>query len=240
MSDFQAIIYCVSLVEYAKTQLGDDSLNRMINSLKIFKQVALKFFSNSKVILLFTMTDLFVELLPIYPLENVFPEYDGGANVQLALIFLTRKFIEQCKPFEESLLLVLDANLIDQIRIPSLWYQIFNFVGGQSHLHFFARGSPRLYAFIILLQQGYLTLKPVKKSPKLKVGPLNLIEMYHWQQTQNVRKFFFFFLIQFFGMTKKLPPELLMLLCNLAFELPNPFIHSEYIFFALRAELLAK
>jgi len=193
MSDFQAIIYCVSLVEYAKTQLGDDSLNRMINSLKIFKQVALKFFSNSKVILLFTMTDLFEELLPIYPLENVFPEYDGGANVQLALIFLTRKFIEQCKPFEESLLLVLHANLIDQIRIPSLWYQIFNFVGGQSHLHFFARGSPRLYAFIILLQQGYLTLKPVKKSPKLKVGPLNLIEMYHWQQTQNVRKFFFFF-----------------------------------------------
>jgi guanine nucleotide-binding protein G(i) subunit alpha len=92
--DVIAIIYFVALNEYDMKLLEDERVNRMQESLELFKEVASsRWFRNTLCILLFSKTDLLMRKIQHCPLSNFFPDYGGGSDFQAALKFIQEKFL---------------------------------------------------------------------------------------------------------------------------------------------------
>ncbi|PYH83280.1 guanine nucleotide binding protein alpha subunit [Aspergillus uvarum CBS 121591] len=90
-----AIIFCVGLSEYDQVLLEDPDQNRMVESLLLFDSVVnSRWFLKTSVILFLNKADLFREKLPHSPLENTFPNYNGGADVNKAAKFILWQFNE--------------------------------------------------------------------------------------------------------------------------------------------------
>ena len=70
----------------------------MQDSLKLFDSlVTSKWFLTTGFVIFFTKYDLFKKKLPGSPLENHFPDYTGGNNVDHATKYITGKFEEISK-----------------------------------------------------------------------------------------------------------------------------------------------
>lgn len=88
-----AIIFCVSLSEYNQTLLESPTQNRLEESLNLFESVVNSmWFKKTAVILCLNKIDIFIDQLPNYPLENYFPDYVGGANVNKAVKYILWRF----------------------------------------------------------------------------------------------------------------------------------------------------
>lgn len=71
----------------------DERVNRMHESLELFKEVgSSQWFRNTLFIVFFNKIDLFKEKLKHSPLSTFFPEYTGGSDPQQALEFIQQKF----------------------------------------------------------------------------------------------------------------------------------------------------
>jgi len=99
--DVTAVIFCIATSEYDLKLYEDDKVNRMQESLDLFKNtVNNEYFSGLKggpspaFILFFNKSDLFKEKIKKIDLSTCFPEYQGGADFDEAYKFLERKFLE--------------------------------------------------------------------------------------------------------------------------------------------------
>eukprot|EP00475_Leptophrys_vorax_P014248 TRINITY_DN2064_c1_g1_i1.p1 TRINITY_DN2064_c1_g1~~TRINITY_DN2064_c1_g1_i1.p1 ORF type:complete len:366 (-),score=105.24 TRINITY_DN2064_c1_g1_i1:208-1305(-) len=91
-----AVIFVASLSEYDQTLFEDNSVSRITESLNLFEEVLnMKWFLNHPVLLFLNKRDLFEEKIKKVPLNNVFPEFTGGADYALAAEFMERKFLER-------------------------------------------------------------------------------------------------------------------------------------------------
>jgi guanine nucleotide-binding protein subunit alpha len=71
----------------------DERVNRMQESLELFKEVvSSRWFRNALCFLFFNKSDLFKEKIKSSPLSNFFPDYTGGSDYQTALNFVQDKF----------------------------------------------------------------------------------------------------------------------------------------------------
>lgn len=91
-------VHCVMFIaacsEYDQTLIEDDSVNRMQEALKLFDSMCnSKFFVFTSMILLLNKFDIFQEKLKVKPLENHFPEYSGGNDVEAAKEFVRYMFV---------------------------------------------------------------------------------------------------------------------------------------------------
>lgn len=88
-----SIIFCVALSEYDQVLLEESNQNRMMESLVLFESVVnSRWFMRTSIILFLNKVDLFKGKLERSPLENYFPDYSGGNDVNRAAKYLLWRF----------------------------------------------------------------------------------------------------------------------------------------------------
>jgi len=101
--DVTAVIFCIAISEYDLKLYEDDKINRMIESLDLFKTtVNNEWLSGAKgpspaFILFFNKSDIFREKIKKIDLKTSFPEYTGGLDEDNAYKFIQKKFLEANK-----------------------------------------------------------------------------------------------------------------------------------------------
>ncbi|KAK1224935.1 hypothetical protein PQX77_012138 [Marasmius sp. AFHP31] len=98
------VLFVVSLIEYDRVLLEDYGVNGMDDSLELFEGLCTSAKSGAKqfrtcpVILVFNQMDLLAEKLESSPLQNHFPDYDGGPDTDAARKYIKNKFLEHVCP----------------------------------------------------------------------------------------------------------------------------------------------
>ena len=88
-----SIIFCVALSEYDQVLLEENSQNRLEESLILFDSVVnSRWFARTSIVLFLNKIDVFAEKLPYSPLENHFPDYTGGNNINKAAKYILWRF----------------------------------------------------------------------------------------------------------------------------------------------------
>ncbi|EDO18389.1 hypothetical protein Kpol_1013p63 [Vanderwaltozyma polyspora DSM 70294] len=89
------IIFCVSLSEYDQFLMEDRSQNRFQESLVLFDNIVnSRWFARTSVVLFLNKVDLFAEKLKRVPLENYFPDYTGGQDINKAAKYILWRFVQ--------------------------------------------------------------------------------------------------------------------------------------------------
>lgn len=89
------IIFCVALSEYDQVLLEDNNQNRLEESLTLFDSVVnSRWFARTSIVLFLNKIDVFADKLPYSPLENQFPDYTGGDNIQKAAKYIVWRFTQ--------------------------------------------------------------------------------------------------------------------------------------------------
>lgn len=88
-----AVIFFAACSEYDQTLQEAKTVNRMHESLTLFKEVCnCQWFTSTHIILFLNKRDIFEEKIKTKDLKVCFPEYDGGCNYDRALGFIKNKF----------------------------------------------------------------------------------------------------------------------------------------------------
>ena len=88
-----AIIFCVAMNCYDMKLLEDDSVNRMMESMKLFESICNnRWFADTSIILFLNKKDLFEEKIKHSPLTLCFPEYPGGNSYEEASAYIQARF----------------------------------------------------------------------------------------------------------------------------------------------------
>lgn len=89
------IIFCVSLSEYDQFLMEDSAQNRFQESLILFENIVnSRWFARTSVVLFLNKIDLFAEKLKNKPLENYFPDYNGGSDINKATKYILWRFVQ--------------------------------------------------------------------------------------------------------------------------------------------------
>lgn len=90
------IIFCVALSEYDQVLLEENSQNRLEELLTLFDSVVnLRWFARTLIVLFLNKIDVFAEKLKYSPLENHFPDYTGGDNINKAAKYILWRFTQK-------------------------------------------------------------------------------------------------------------------------------------------------
>lgn len=88
-----SILYCIALDEYDQVLLEENSQNRMMEALVLFDSVVnSRWFTRTSIIVFLNKVDLFRHKLSRSPLENYFPDYTGGDDVNRAAKYILWRF----------------------------------------------------------------------------------------------------------------------------------------------------
>ena len=91
--EIDAIIFCASLSEYDQVLLEDEEVNRMVDSMDLYKVICnMKWFLKTRIILFLNKTDLLIEKIHCRPLKICFPEYEGENTYDDAILYIRKKF----------------------------------------------------------------------------------------------------------------------------------------------------
>ncbi|CAI4419392.1 BFH_collapsed_G0014710.mRNA.1.CDS.1 [Saccharomyces cerevisiae] len=89
------VIFCVSLSEYDQTLMEDKNQNRFQESLVLFDNIVnSRWFARTSVVLSLNKIDLFAEKLSKVPMENYFPDYTGGSDINKAAKYILWRFVQ--------------------------------------------------------------------------------------------------------------------------------------------------
>ncbi|KAJ6246395.1 guanine nucleotide-binding protein g(o) subunit alpha [Anaeramoeba flamelloides] len=99
-----AVLFVTSLSGYNQVLYEDEEVNRMEESLTLFfEQCNSRWFNDVPFILFLNKLDLFEKKLSVYPLKDLFQEYDGGDNLENAKEFIKQKFLEKSKNKQKTI-----------------------------------------------------------------------------------------------------------------------------------------
>jgi len=92
--DVKAVIFLEGLAGYNQVLFEDNTVNRMHESLNLFREIVKnKIFKNIPIFVFLNKKDLFEEMIPIYPLSKCFNDYNGpSCDVRSALEFIQSKY----------------------------------------------------------------------------------------------------------------------------------------------------
>lgn len=89
------VIFCVSLSEYDQFLVEDSEQNRFQESLVLFDNIVnSRWFARTSIVLFLNKIDLFAEKLKKKPLENYFPDYNGGDDINKATKYILWRFVQ--------------------------------------------------------------------------------------------------------------------------------------------------
>ncbi|XP_076363632.1 guanine nucleotide-binding protein G(i) subunit alpha-1-like isoform X2 [Tachypleus tridentatus] len=88
-----AVIFCVALSEYDQVLAEDETMNRMVESMKLFDSICNnQWFVHTAMILFLNKKDLFEEKITRSPLTICYPEYTGANCYEEAGAYIQKKF----------------------------------------------------------------------------------------------------------------------------------------------------
>ncbi|ORX93110.1 guanine nucleotide-binding protein alpha subunit [Basidiobolus meristosporus CBS 931.73] len=91
--DVMAIIFMVAVSEYDQSLIEDDTVNRMQEALTLFDSICnSRWFVKTSIILFLNKIDLLREKLPISPMSDYFPDFEGGEDFDAATQYLIQRF----------------------------------------------------------------------------------------------------------------------------------------------------
>lgn len=89
------VIFCVSLSEYDQFLIEDVEQNRFQESLVLFDNIVnSRWFARTSIVLFLNKIDLFAEKLKKKPLEDYFPDYNGGDDINKATKYILWRFVQ--------------------------------------------------------------------------------------------------------------------------------------------------
>ncbi|KAJ3444725.1 guanine nucleotide-binding protein g(o) subunit alpha [Anaeramoeba flamelloides] len=92
--DVTSIVYVSAMSGYDQVLAEDSQTNRMTESLMLFSDICnSRWFMNNSLILFMNKMDLFDEKIKTKPLSDLFPDYDGGSDVEEAKEFIKNQFL---------------------------------------------------------------------------------------------------------------------------------------------------
>ncbi|KAJ3432813.1 guanine nucleotide-binding protein g(o) subunit alpha [Anaeramoeba flamelloides] len=96
--DVTLIIYVVATSEYNQKLYEDIEVNRMHESLLLFRKTANnEYFKEKNCVIFFNKMDLFEEKILKYDMNCCFKKYNGGLNIEEGKKFLKKKFVKEGK-----------------------------------------------------------------------------------------------------------------------------------------------
>jgi len=94
-SDVTAVLFCVAMSEYNLSLEEDRTVNRMHESLQLFKEICdSEWFKNVSLILFLNKSDLFQEKITKISLDVCFPDYKGPPEFEESAKFIEKKFMQ--------------------------------------------------------------------------------------------------------------------------------------------------
>ena len=92
--DVKGVIFLDGLAGYNQVLFEDSSVNRMHESLNLFREIVKNpIFKNIPIFVFLNKKDLFEEMIPKYPLAKCFPDFNGPpGDVQSALDYIHTKY----------------------------------------------------------------------------------------------------------------------------------------------------
>lgn len=92
--DVNVLVFMADLNGFNESLLEDKDADCMQEALMLFESLSnSQWFRNSSIILLFTKLDRLGPKLKTSPLENTFPDYSGGSDIEAAKTYITEKFM---------------------------------------------------------------------------------------------------------------------------------------------------
>jgi len=87
------ILFLVAISEYDQLLFEDETVNRMQEALTLFDSICnSRWFIKTSIILFLNKIDRFKEKLPVSPMKNYFPDYEGKLSTGLLqLIYVTKR-----------------------------------------------------------------------------------------------------------------------------------------------------
>jgi len=99
--DVTGLIFVVSLISYNQVLYEDETVNRMDESLRLFKNTLTgkkgSNFKDSCIVLFLNKDDLFKKMIQKYPITKCFPEYDGPLTEKDQYNYIRKKYQDQVK-----------------------------------------------------------------------------------------------------------------------------------------------
>lgn len=88
------ILFLVAISEYDQLLFEDETVNRMQEALTLFDSICnSRWFVKTSIILFLNKIDRFKEKLPVSPMKNYFPDYEGGADYAAACDYILNRFV---------------------------------------------------------------------------------------------------------------------------------------------------
>ncbi|BFZ58103.1 guanine nucleotide-binding protein subunit alpha [Savitreella phatthalungensis] len=88
------ILFLVAISEYDQLLLEDETVNRMQEALTLFDSICnSRWFVKTSIILFLNKIDRFREKLPVSPMKNYFPDYEGGDDYNAACDYILNRFV---------------------------------------------------------------------------------------------------------------------------------------------------
>lgn len=88
------ILFLVAISEYDQLLFEDETVNRMQEALTLFDSICnSRWFIKTSIILFLNKIDRFKEKLPVSPMKNYFPDYEGGEDYSAACEYILNRFV---------------------------------------------------------------------------------------------------------------------------------------------------
>ncbi|KAF2153915.1 G-protein alpha subunit [Myriangium duriaei CBS 260.36] len=88
------ILFLVAISEYDQLLFEDETVNRMQEALTLFDSICnSRWFVKTSIILFLNKIDRFKEKLPVSPMKNYFPDYEGGGDYAAACDYILNRFV---------------------------------------------------------------------------------------------------------------------------------------------------
>ena len=113
-----AILFTVDITSYDQILFEDPTVNRIHEALELFHSIVnTRWFVNTTIALLFTKCDKLATKLKSSPLENYFPDFYGGDDLEAATTYMTNRFVS-LKQYRSQSIEVHYINIVDDPRGP--------------------------------------------------------------------------------------------------------------------------
>ncbi|EFE41228.1 hypothetical protein TRV_04023 [Trichophyton verrucosum HKI 0517] len=174
------ILFLVAISEYDQLLFEDETVNRMQEALTLFDSICnSRWFINTSIILFLNKIDRFKEKLPVSPMKNYFPDYEGGADYSAACDYILNRFVSLNQAEQKQIYTHFTcATDTTQIRFVmaavngklSLLNPLDEALSNNTSRHHHTRESPTLRSHIMHLSLFFKKKKKKSQLPDLYPG----------------------------------------------------------------------
>ncbi|KAJ6232093.1 guanine nucleotide-binding protein g(o) subunit alpha [Anaeramoeba flamelloides] len=122
--DVSSIVFVSSLSAYDQVLVEEGSVNRMNESMLLFSDICnTRWFRENPLILFLNKLDLFQEKIKVSPLNKLFPDYEGGVDVEEGKKFIKNQFLSLNR-YQEKNIFPYFISAIDPESIKQIFRQV--------------------------------------------------------------------------------------------------------------------